>query len=88
MKSIRAGAANALAGLKDERAATALLNALTDENAEIRWRAVTGLGNLKDAKAVAKLSEILENPLESDAVRAAAATAASAILNSKQPNPF
>ena len=75
MKSIRAGAANSLAGLKDERAATILLNALTDENAEIRLKATTGLGNLKDAKAVAKLSEVLENPLEPDNVRAAAATA-------------
>ena len=75
MKSIRAGAANALAGLKDERAATALLNALTDENAEIRLKAITGLGNLKDAKVVAKLSEILENPLEPDDIRAAAAAA-------------
>lgn len=81
MKSIRAGAANALAGLKDERAATALLNALTDENAEVRLKAVTGLGNLKDAKAVAKLSEILENPLEPDDVRAAAATALGNIEN-------
>lgn len=75
MKSIRAGAANALAGLKDERAATALLTALTDENAEIRLRAAAGLGNLKDAKAVPKLSEILENPLEPDDVRAVAAAA-------------
>ena len=75
MKSIRAGAAASLAGLKDERAATALLTALADENVEIRLQAITGLGNLKDAKAVAKLSEILENPLEPDNVRAAAATA-------------
>ena len=49
-----------------------LLTALSDENAEIRWRAAAALGNLKDAKAVAQLSEIVENPLELDAVRDAA----------------
>ena len=75
MKSIRAGAANSLGALKDERAAAALLTALTDENAEVQLKAVAALGNLKDAKTVAKLSEILENPLEPDDVRAAAANA-------------
>ncbi len=88
MKSIRAGAANSLAGLKDERAATPLLNALTDENAEIRLRAVTGLGNLKDAKAVTKLIEILENPLEPDDIRAAAATALGNIGDKTAESPL
>ena len=75
MKSIRAAATVSLGALKDERAATPLLTALSDENAEIRFRAIGALGNLKDAKAVAKLSEIVENPLEPDNVRAAAVTA-------------
>ena len=75
MKSIRAAAAVSLGALKDERAATPLLTALSDENAEIRFRAIGALGNLKDAKAVAKLSEIVENPLELDDVRAAAVAA-------------
>ena len=75
MKSIRAGAAASLAGLKDERAAASLLNALNDGNAEVRLRAAAALGNLKDRKAVAKLSEIVENPLEPDDVRAVATAA-------------
>ena len=75
MKSIRAAAALSLGALKDERASAPLLAALSDENAEIRWRTIGALGNLKDAKAVAKLSEIVENPLEPDSVRNAAVTA-------------
>ena len=75
MKSIRAGAANSLGALKDERASASLLTALTDENAEVRLKAAAALGNLKDIKAVSKLSEMLENPLEPDDVRAAVATA-------------
>ena len=35
-------------------------------------QAAAALGTLKDAKAVAKLSEIVENPLEPDDVRAVA----------------
>ena len=72
MKSIRAAAIVSLGALKDERAAAPLLAALSDENAEIRLQAAAALGNLKDAKAVAKLSEIVENPLEPDNVRAVA----------------
>ena len=75
MKSVRAAAALSLGVLKDERASAPLLAALSDENAEIRWRAVGALGSLKDAKAVAKLSEIVENPLEPDSVRNAAVAA-------------
>ena len=75
MKSIRAAAIVSLGALKDERAAAPLLAALSDENAEIRLQAAAALGNLKDAKAVAKLSEMVENPLEPDNVRAAAVTA-------------
>ena len=75
MKSVRAAAAVSLGVLKDERASTALLTALSDENAEIRLKAATALGNLKDAKAVAQLSEIVENPLEPDTVRDAAVAA-------------
>ena len=72
MKSIRASAIVSLGALKDERAAGPLLTALSDENAEIRLQAAAALGTLKDSKAVAKLSEIVENPLEPDAVRAVA----------------
>ena len=75
MKSIRAAAIVSLGALKDERAAVPLLTALSDENAEIRLQAAAALGTLKDAKAVAKLSEIVENPLEPDDVRAAAVAA-------------
>ena len=75
MKSIRAAAIVSLNALKDERAAGPLLIALSDENAEIRLQAAAALGTLKDAKAVAKLSEIVENSLEPDNVRAAAVTA-------------
>lgn len=75
MKSIRAAAANSLGALKDERAAVSLLAALADENAAVRLKAAAALGNLKDSKAVAKLIEMLENPLEPDNVRAAAAAA-------------
>ena len=75
MKSVRAAAAVSLGALKDERASAALLTALSDENAEIRLKAATALGNLKDAKAVARLSEIVENPLEPDTVRNAAVAA-------------
>ena len=72
MKSIRAAAIVSLGALKDERAAGPLLTALSDENAEIRLQAAAALGTLKDSKAVAKLSEIVENPLEPDDVRAVA----------------
>ena len=72
MKSIRASAIISLNALKDERAAAPLLTALSDENAEIRLQAAAALGTIKDAKAVAKLSEIVENPLEPDNVRAVA----------------
>ncbi len=75
MKSIRAGAAASLGALRDERAATALLTALTDPNLEVRLASVAALGHLKNAKSVVKLSEILENRLEPDAIRAAAAIA-------------
>ena len=75
MKSIRAAAIASLNALKDELAAGPLLTALSDENAEIRLQAAAALGTLKDAKAVEKLSEIVENPLEPDNVRAAAGTA-------------
>ena len=69
MKSIRAAAAFSLGALKDERASTPLLTALEDENAEIRLQAVAALGKLKDAKAISKLIAMVENPLETDAVR-------------------
>ena len=72
MKSIRASAIISLGALKDERAAVPLLTALSDENAEIRLQAAAALGTLRDAKAVAKLSEIVENPLEPDDDRAVA----------------
>ena len=75
MKSVRAAAAVSLGALKDERASAPLLTALSDENAEIRLKAAAALGNLKDAKAVAQLSEIVENPLEPDTVRDAAVAA-------------
>ena len=69
MKSIRAAAAFSLGALKDERASVPLLTALEDENAEIRLQAVAALGKLKDAKAISKLIAMVENPLETDAVR-------------------
>ena len=75
MKSVRAAAAVSLGALKDERASAPLLTALSDENAEIRLKAAAALGNLKDAKAVTQLSEIVENPLEPDTVRDAAVAA-------------
>ena len=75
MKSIRAAAIVSLGALKDERAAAPLLTALSDENAEIRLQAAGALGTLKDTKAVAKLSEIVDNPLEPDNVRAVAVAA-------------
>ena len=51
------------------------MTALSDENAEIRLQAAAALGTLKDTKAVAKLSEIVDNPLEPDNVRAVAVAA-------------
>ncbi len=75
MKSIRASAIVSLNTLKDERASEPLLTALSDENAEIRLQAAAALGALKDSKAVEKLSETVENPLEPDNVRAAAVAA-------------
>ena len=75
MKSVRAAAVVSLGALKDERASAPLLTALSDENAEIRLKAAAALGNLKDAKAVVQLSEIVENPLEPDTVRDVAVAA-------------
>lgn len=73
--SIRAAAAASLNALRDERSAPALREALNDENSAIRLQAVAALGSIKDAKAVAKLSEMVENQLETDIIRAAAVTA-------------
>ena len=81
MKSVRAAAAVSLGALKDERASVPLLTALSDENAEIRWRAAAALGNLKDAKAITRLSEMVENPLEPDTVRNVAVAALGNIGN-------
>ncbi len=75
MKSIRAAAADSLGVLKDESAATPLLAALEDENAEVRLQAAAALGKIRDAKAVPKLSTMVENSLETDEVRATAAAA-------------
>ena len=81
MKSVRAAAAVSLGALKDERASVPLLTALSDENAEIRWRVAAALGNLKDAKAITRLSEMVENPLEPDTVRNVAVAALGNIGN-------
>ncbi|MCY3720807.1 MAG: HEAT repeat domain-containing protein [Candidatus Poribacteria bacterium] len=81
MKSVRAAAAVSLGALKDERASTALLTALSDENAEIRLQAAVALGKLKDTKAIPRLSEIVEDPLEPDTVRNAAVAALGNIGN-------
>ena len=80
-KSIRAAAAVSLGALKDERASTSLLTALSDENAEIRLQAAVALGKLKDTKAIPRLSEIVEDPLEPDTVRDAAVAALGNIGN-------
>ena len=81
MKSVRAAAAVSLGALKDERASAPLLTALSDENAEIRWRVAAALGNLKNAKAITRLSEMVENPLEPDTVRNVAVAALGNIGN-------
>ena len=81
MKSVRAAAVVSLGALKDERASAPLLTALSDENAEIRLRAAAALGNLKDAKAITRLSEMVENPLEPDTVRNVAVAALGNIGN-------
>ena len=73
--SIRAAAAASLNALRDERSAPALRDALNDENSAVRLQAVAALGGIKDAKAVPKLSEMVENQLETDVIRAAAVTA-------------
>ncbi len=73
--SIRAAAAASLNALRDERAAPVLREALNDENSAVRLQAVAALGSIKDAKAVLKLSEMVENQLETDVIRAAAVTA-------------
>ena len=75
MVSIRAAAVASLNALRDERAAPALRTALNDENSAIRLQAITALSSIKDAKSVAKLSEMVENRLETDTIRAAAVTA-------------
>ena len=81
MKSVRAAAAFSLGALKDERASASLLTALSDENAEIRLQAAAALGKLKDTKAIPRLSEIVEDPLEPDTVRDAAVAALGNIGN-------
>lgn len=81
MKAIRAAAAFSLGALKDERASAPLLTALSDENAEIRLQAAAALGKLKDTKAIPRLSEIAEDPLEPDTVRDAAVAALGNIGN-------
>ncbi len=81
MKSIRAAAAFSLGALKDERASASLLTALSDANAEIRLQAAVALGKLKDTKAIPRLSEIVEDPLEPDTVRDAAVAALGNIGN-------
>ena len=73
--SIRAAAAASLNALRDERSAPVLRDALNDENSAVRLQAVAALGGIKDTKAVPKLSEMVENQLETDVIRAAAVTA-------------
>ena len=73
--SIRAAAAASLNALRDERSASVLRDALNDENSAVRLQAVAALGGIKDVKAIPKLSEIVENQLETDGIRAAAVTA-------------
>lgn len=73
--SIRAAAAASLNALRDERSGPVLRDALNDENSALRLQAVVALGGIKDAKAVPKLSEMVENQLETDVIRAAAVTA-------------
>lgn len=74
-KSIRAAAIGSLNALRDERSAPVLRDALNDENSAVRWQAVVGVGAIKDAKAVEKLRQMVENNLENDAIRAAAVSA-------------
>jgi HEAT repeat protein len=81
MKSIRAAAAVSLGALKDERASMSLLTALSDANAEVRLQAAVALGKLRDTKAIPRLSEIVEDPLEPDTVRDAAVAALGNIGN-------
>lgn len=74
-KTIRAAAVASLRALRDERSAPMLREALNDENSAVRLQAVTALGSIKDAAAVEKLSQIVENRLENDVIRAASVTA-------------
>lgn len=78
-KSIRAEAASSLGTLLDVRASMPLLAALDDKNAEVREKAATALGAIKDSKAVGKLRSLVQNRLEDAAVRAASITALGAI---------
>ena len=57
----RAGAAQALGGIKDDRAVEPLIAALEDENADVRSWAARALGEIKDGRAVNPLIAALED---------------------------
>lgn len=58
---IRARAAYSLGELKDSTAIVHLINALKDEDNDVRWAAVTALGKIEDPKAVKPLCKMLQD---------------------------
>ena len=74
-EDVRRTAALALAKLGDRRAATSLIEALRDKDADVllRYEAIQGFCKLKDDRAIAVLIEVLED--ENVGIRNAAASA-------------
>lgn len=62
--SKRAGAAEALGGIKDARAVEPLIIALKDQDQRVRMNAASTLGKMKDARAVEALIAVLNDPVD------------------------
>lgn len=76
LPELRMAAANAMAGIAEPRAVTALVDCLDDPDERVRVRISRALGNLGDPRAVEGLADRLEDPTVSVRREAASALAA------------
>jgi HEAT repeat protein len=80
---VRASTAKALEWMGDPAAVDALITALTDSNADVRFRAAQALRALRDARAVEPLRALMDDPQTTRHVRGAAEQALEEINRKK-----
>jgi HEAT repeat protein len=61
MGSVRENAAEALGILRDRRAVDPLINALNDNDEDVRWKSAWALGNIGDKRAIEPLIDALQD---------------------------